>query len=151
MDNIGITFKMDTKAMKQWAGAWKLFPWEAGKWAAKMVNDMAFQFQNDFFEVIKNQYTIRDPAFIKRTIKVEKARPRSRFEDIAAVIGMWQGKTGKTFSGYEEEITGQEPTVSKPKRRVITSAGRVGGTMKGKARIRKDGSARRPHTLNHRP
>jgi hypothetical protein len=99
-----------------------------------MTNDMAFQFRDDFFEVIKKQYTIRDPAFIKRTITIKKARPRSRIEDIAAVIGTWQGKTGKTFSGYEEEITGSPGTASEPKRRVILPAGRSGGTMKGKAR-----------------
>jgi hypothetical protein len=36
---------MDARVMEQWAAAWKQFPWEAGKWAAKMVNDMAFEYR----------------------------------------------------------------------------------------------------------
>jgi hypothetical protein len=128
-----LTFKMDTSAMKQWAEAWKQFPWESGKYVAKMVNNMCFQFRDDFFKVKAAKYTIRDQAFIKRTITIEKARPRSHMADIVAVIGTWQGKTGKTFSGYEEELTGREPTDSKPKRRVILPAGRKGKTMAGKA------------------
>jgi hypothetical protein len=134
MDDIGLTITMDTRVMKQWAAAWRQVPWEAGKWAAKMVNDMCFQFRDDFYKVIADKYVIRDEAFIKRAITIEKARPRSRMEDIAAVIGTWQGKTGKTFSGFEEEITGSASSVSPPKRRVILPAGRMGGTMKGKAR-----------------
>jgi hypothetical protein len=34
---------MDISAMLQWLAAWKTFPREAGKFAAKMVNDMAFE------------------------------------------------------------------------------------------------------------
>jgi hypothetical protein len=134
MDNLGVTFQMDTSVMRQWAEAWKKHAYESGKWAARMVNDMCFQFRDEFPKVLAEKYTIRDPAFIKRTIVIEKARPRSRMEDIVAVIGTWQGRTGKTFSGFEEEITGQEPTESKPHRRVVLPAGRAGGTMAGKAR-----------------
>jgi hypothetical protein len=86
---------------------WRENSGETGKWAAKMVNDMAFEFKDRFPEVLASRYTIRDKGFIGKTIKVDKARPRSRMEDIAAVIGTWQGKTGKTFSGFEEEITGR--------------------------------------------
>ncbi|MDR2050056.1 MAG: hypothetical protein LBP69_11455 [Treponema sp.] len=57
----GVTFKIDTRAMEQWAQAWKLFPYEAGKWTAKMVNDTAFQFRDDFFKVIKDKYTGPSP------------------------------------------------------------------------------------------
>jgi hypothetical protein len=129
-----IQFSADTRSLEQWAKAWKEFPRQSGKWAAKMVNDMAFQFRDEFPKVLASKYTIRDQAFIKRTITIEKARPRTRMEDIAAIIGTWQGKTGKTFSGFEEELTGAEPTASEPKRRVILPAGRMGGVMGGKAR-----------------
>jgi hypothetical protein len=129
-----ISFKMNTQAMKQWAEAWKKTKWASGKWTAKMVNDMAFQFRDEFPKVIAAKYTIRDPAFIRRTIFIEKARPRSRMEDIVAVIGTWQGKTGKRFSGFKEELTGTMPTESRPKRTVILPAGRIGNTMQGKAR-----------------
>jgi hypothetical protein len=128
-----VTFKIDPQAMERWAQAWKRFPYEAGKWTAKMVNDMAFRFRDDFFAVIAARYTIRDEEFIRRTVVVEKARPRSRLEDISATIGTWQGRTGKTFSGYEEEITGHVAGESAPKRRVILPKGREGWTMKGKA------------------
>jgi hypothetical protein len=40
-----IKFKMDTRALLQWLVAWKQVSREAGKWAAKMVNDMAFEFK----------------------------------------------------------------------------------------------------------
>jgi hypothetical protein len=98
-----------------------------------MVNDMAFEFRERFPEVLASRYTIRDPGFIGKTVKVDKARPRSHIEDIAAVIGTWQGKTGKTFSGYEEEITGRTASESAPKRRVILPAARAGKKMSGKA------------------
>jgi hypothetical protein len=62
-----IQFKMDISAMRQWLAAWKEFPREAGKWAAKFINDEAFEF---------------------------KARPRSNMSDIVAAVGAWYG-TGR--------------------------------------------------------
>jgi hypothetical protein len=132
-----IKFEMDISAMRQWLAAWKQFPREAGKWTAKMVNDMAFEFRAEFPGVLKSRYTIRDPGFIAKTVKIDKARPRSHMADIAASVGTWYG-TGRggvsgRFSGFEEEITGSPSTVSRPKHRVITSAGRMGKTMAGKS------------------
>jgi hypothetical protein len=137
-----LTFKMDISAMQQWLKAWQQFPRESGKFVAKMVNDMAFEFKDRFPEVIRSRYTIRDEGFIKKTIKVEKARPRSHMADIVAIVGTWYGSSAENgtggasrrFSGFEEELTGSPSTVARPHHRVITSNGRIGKTMAGKAR-----------------
>jgi hypothetical protein len=137
-----IKFKMDISDMLQWAEAWKRFPREAGKWAAKMINDMAFDAKARFPEIIASQYTVRNPGFIRGTFQIEKARPRSHMADIVATAGTtWHGSTGDTgfggstirFSGFEEELTGSPSTVARPHWRVITSAGRKGRTMAGLA------------------
>jgi pheromone shutdown protein TraB len=52
-----------------------------------MVNDMVFEFRERFPEVMTSRYTIRDLRFISKTIKVDKARPRSHMTDIVAVVG----------------------------------------------------------------
>jgi hypothetical protein len=73
-----VKFEMDTRAMDRFFAARKKFPRQSGKWAAKMVNDMAFQFKEEFPKIIRTRYTVRDPKFIERIIRVEKARPRSK-------------------------------------------------------------------------
>jgi hypothetical protein len=136
-----IKFEMDTRAMRQWLQAWKEFPRQSGKWAAKMVNDMAFQFKEEFPKIIGSRYTIRDPKFIERIIRVEKARPRSHMADIIATVYTWHGSTGESgeggssirFSGFEEELTGSPSSVARPHHRVITDAGRKGRVWGGMA------------------
>jgi hypothetical protein len=132
-------FEMDTGAMRQWLQAWKRWPRESGKWAAKMVNDMAFQFREEFLGVIASRYTVRDTAFIKKIIRVEKARPRSHMADIVATVYTWHGTSGESgeggssirFSGFEEELTGSPSTAARPHHRVITDAGRRGRVWTG--------------------
>jgi hypothetical protein len=127
--------------MQQWLTAWRTFPYEAGKWTARYINDMLFKFRDEYFKVIESRYTIRDRAFIRRTIKIDKARPRSHMADIIGLIGTWYGASAESgeggssirFSGFEEEITGRVSAVSRPHHRVILPAGRMGGTMAGKA------------------
>ncbi|MDR0583790.1 MAG: hypothetical protein LBG57_05490 [Treponema sp.] len=142
-----VTFQMDLSEMRKWLAAWRAFPYEAGKWTAKYVNDMAFKFQDEYLRIIAGRYTIRDPAFLKRTIKIDKAKPRSHMADIVALVGTWYGTSADAgdggssirFSGFEEEITGKPSAVARPKRRVITPAGREGrnwrGTGEGWARM----------------
>jgi hypothetical protein len=140
-DMEAIKIEMDTSAIRQWLAAWKQFPREAGKWAAKLVNDEAFEFKARFPEVIRSRYTIRDLAFIMRIIRIEKARPRSHMPDIVAAVGTWYGSTGESgfggssirFSGFEEELTRRPSAVARPHHRVITDAGRVGRAWTGKA------------------
>ncbi|MDR2433277.1 MAG: hypothetical protein LBD47_01750 [Treponema sp.] len=146
--NLRFTISIDTKAMEQWAEAWKLFPFEAGKWAAKMVNDQAFKFRNEVQNAIASRYTIRNDKFISNAIIIQKAKPRSRMEDIIAIVGTsygtsgnaqsesgqgWGGDGGNSirFSGFTEELTGVPSTIARPKYRVILPAGRKGGTMAG--------------------
>jgi hypothetical protein len=140
-DMEAVTFKLDITAMQQWLAAWKLWPHESGKWTSRMVNDMAFEFKARFPEVIASRYTIRDRAFIKKTIKIDKARPRSHMADIVATVGTWYGSSGgnssggasRRFSGFTEELTGSPSTIAQPHHRVILPAGRKGKTMAGKA------------------
>jgi hypothetical protein len=155
-----IRFEMDIKAMQQWLRAWKMFPRQSGKWAAQMVNDMAFQFKADFPGVIASRYTVRDPAFIRKIIRVEKARPRSRMADIAASVYTWHGSTGESgeggssvrFSGFEEELTGSPSEVARPHHRVITDAGRKGrvwtGIGEGWARMHRGNQQRIPSIID---
>jgi hypothetical protein len=141
MDNLGITFEMDTSSMRQWMEAWKKFPRQSGKWAARMVNDMGFDFKAAFPDVIASHYTVRDRGFLEKIIRIEKARPRSHMMDIAATVYTWHGQSGESgegdssirFSGFEEELIGSPSTIARPHHRVITDAGRKGRTMAGKA------------------
>jgi hypothetical protein len=114
-----IQFSVDTKSMKQWAKAWKEFPRQSGKWAAKFVNDEALQFKADFPDVIAHHYILRNRKFIGSTIKVSLARPRSHMEDIVAVVGTVKKPR---FSGFTEEVGGKEPQ----RTRAFTLAGRGG-------------------------
>jgi hypothetical protein len=130
---------MDASVMLQWLKTWQQFRRESGKMAARMINDMAFEFKNRFPEVIASRYTIRDPGFIKKTIMIKKARPRSHMPSIVATAGTWYGSSGINgtggasirFSGFEEEITGFHSTIARPRHRVITDLGRKGRTSKG--------------------
>ncbi|MDR0759171.1 MAG: hypothetical protein LBF74_03565 [Treponema sp.] len=141
-ENLRFTISTDADA---WGEAWKLFPWEAGKWAAKMVNDQAFKFRSEVRKAIASRYTIRDERFISNAIVIQKAKPQSRMEDILSIVATnygtsnysqsesgrgWGGDGGVStrFSGFTEELTGVSAT---NKHRVILPAGRKGGTMAG--------------------
>jgi hypothetical protein len=114
-----IQFSADTRSLEQWAKAWKEFPRQSGKWAAKFVNDEALQFKADFPDVMAAHYAVRNKKFIGSTIKVELARPRSRMEDIAASAGTVKKPR---FSGFTEEVGGGGPR----RTRAFTLAGRGG-------------------------
>jgi hypothetical protein len=114
-----ISFKMDDSNIWALKQALKMFPKETGKWAAKMVNDMAFEYKGQFLGVIGSRYKIRNPGFIGGSVKVEKARPRSRLEDIAAEVGT---VSKPRFSGFTEEVGGQDAQ----RTRAFTLAGRGG-------------------------
>jgi hypothetical protein len=109
------------------------------KWAAKMVNDMAFEFRKEFPGILaSHRYKIRDPGFIGKTIKADRAQPSRRMADIAASVGTWygmgnesRGEVSKRFSGFEEEIIGSPSAIARPHRRVITDAGRKGRVWQG--------------------
>ena len=134
-----VAFQMDLSEMRKWLAAWRAFPSEAGKWTAKYLNDMAFKFQEEYLKIIAGRYTIRDPAFLKRTIKIDKAKPRSHIADIVALVGTWYGTSGDAgdggssirFSGFEEELIGRPSSIARPHRRVITDAGRKGRNWRG--------------------
>jgi hypothetical protein len=147
MDDFAI--KMDISDMIQWLNAWKAFPRESGKWAAKMINNMAFEFRSLFPKVLAaHRYIIRDPAFIGNEVKIDRARPHSHMADIFATVGTWHGTShdaafdarsvsagvganSHRFSGFEEEITRSLSTVARPHWRVITNAGRKGRMWQG--------------------
>jgi hypothetical protein len=131
-----IKFEMDTRAIKQWAQAWKKFPEESGKWMAKFVNDEALWFRKEFPKVIRSEYTIRDLKFIENAVRASLARPSSHVEKIAAIAYTWPGRRSKTgrefrFSGFEEELTGRPSAIMAPHKRVITDAGRKGRVWGG--------------------
>jgi hypothetical protein len=128
----GMTFKLDISAMQKWLAAWQRYPKVAGKWASTMLNDMAFEFKNRFPEVIASRYTIRDKKFIKKTIWIDRARPRSHMADIAATVGTWRGEDMHRFSGFTEELTGSPDSWSKHNRTILP-AGRRGGDFGGKS------------------
>jgi hypothetical protein len=133
----GLEFKMDLSEMRNWLTAWKKFPKAAGKQAANMINDMAFEFKKEFSAVISSRYKIRDWGFLDKIVTVEKARPRSHMSDIVARVGTTTIVPGgahhiKNFSGFTEEITGQ-PDHHNPHDRIILPAGRVGKKWEGKA------------------
>jgi hypothetical protein len=126
-----IQFSADTRSLEQWAKAWKEFPKEAGKWAAKFVNDEALQFKADFPDVIARHYILRNKKFIGGSVKVDLARPRSHMEDIVAVVGTVKKPR---FSGFTEEVGGGGPR----RTRAFTLAGRGGfweNESKGWARM----------------
>jgi hypothetical protein len=136
-NNTDLRFEMaiDTGA---WAAAWKKFPIETGKWANKLVNDQAFKFRYEVYKAIKSHYVVRSWRFVNNAVLIQKARPRSRMEDIFAIVGTGYGeggadeKTGKPrFSGSSEELTGSPSTEARPKTRVITDAGRRGRVWQG--------------------
>jgi hypothetical protein len=121
-----------------WDEAWKKFPFQAGKWANKYINDLAFKFRYEVYKAIRSRYTVRSERFINNAVVIKKARPRSRMEDIFAIVGTAYGTAGSnsetgrpTFSGFSEELTGLPSTVSRPKDRVITDAGRKGHVWSG--------------------
>jgi hypothetical protein len=133
----GIRFelKIDTRAMKQWALAWKKFARQSGKWAQKFINDEAFKFRFEVYKAIQSNYVVRDRRFVNNAVIILKARLRTRMEDIRAVVATAYGEGGSSirFSGFEEELTGSPSTVARPHHRVITDAGRKGRTFVGKS------------------
>jgi hypothetical protein len=135
--NLRFELTVDASA---WKEAWEKFPREAGKWASKYINDLAFKFRFEVLRAIESRYTVRDERFVNNAVIIEKSRPRSRMEDIVAIVGTWYGSTGMSagtgkprFSGFSEELTGSPSSVSRPKHRVILPAGRKGHTMAGKS------------------
>jgi hypothetical protein len=108
----------DDRELRDWAAALKRFPRESGKWAAKMINDMAFDMRDSFPSVMNEKYTIRDEGFINSIFYVEKARTRPRPEDIQAHVGTLRRIH---FSGFTEEYGAESK-----KLRVITRWGRKG-------------------------
>jgi hypothetical protein len=123
-----ITF--DDSELRRWAAAWKRFPKESGKWASKMINDMAFYMRDSFPSVMGKHYTIRDDDLINSIFYVEKARPRSLMGNIQAIAGTSldrkNGERIQRFSGFTEELG-----AASKKYRVITRWGRAGLSPKG--------------------
>jgi hypothetical protein len=126
----GLTLRLELDSMIKWLAAWKQYPKVAGKWTSTMINDMAFEFKNRFPEVIASRYTVRNKNFIKKTIWIDRARPRSHMADIVATVGTWRGEDMHRFSGFTEELTG-DPDLWSKHDRTILPAGRRGGTMAG--------------------
>jgi hypothetical protein len=142
----GLTLRIGLDSMIKWYAAWNQYPKVAGKWAAKMMNDIAFCFRARFPEVIASQYTVRNKNFIKNAIRINLAKPGRRISDIKVVFGTWlgtaldsnfdnnngisRGEGSIRFSGFSEELTGKRG-VARPHWRTILPAGRKGGTMAG--------------------
>ncbi|GHU93793.1 hypothetical protein FACS189479_05710 [Spirochaetia bacterium] len=139
-------FSMDTKAVDLFVNSLKEYPKTMKKYAYRYVNDSAFEYKKQAFDVIESTYTIRDPRFIRDlAFQVEKAATVSSIDQIVARAGTpdetW-GKRYKGFTGWYEAIAGTNPPGTRPRNRVITAAGR-GGSIYNKAeswaRYRRDG------------
>ncbi|GHV82128.1 hypothetical protein AGMMS49991_06860 [Spirochaetia bacterium] len=129
-------FSMDTKAVDLFVNSLKEYPKQMKKYAYRLVNDQAFEFKHQGFDVIESTYTIRDPHFVRNlAFQVEKAATVSSIDQIVARAGTpdetW-GKRYKGFTGFYEAIAGTNPPGTRPRNRVITAAGR-GGSIYNKA------------------
>lgn len=128
-----ITFKMDDKALRQWAAALEQFPKEARRQMARMLNDMAFAYKNLATPIINKHMTVRKKSFVSSSFRVQKANPHdspSRMQALAGSIAR------DRFSGWAEQ-EGGAPTGNRHTRAFKKKArgGSMGKMPKQKARL----------------
>jgi hypothetical protein len=127
----GLEFKMDLSEVEKMLKAFvKTYPVEMQRTKNKLLNDMAFAFKEIAPEVIAQLKTVRNEAFVKKQIQVEKAagnKPEAR----AGSVAIEQSSSQGAFSGWSEDY-GEKPKG----RRVFRSIGKNarGGSMQSKAK-----------------
>ena len=111
-------FQLDKRELNQLLKFYKSAPRKFLPAAAGMLNTFAFGVREQAVKQINDKFTVRNPAFVKSSIKVEKTR-------IVPLQNM-ESKTGSIsrprFSGWIEQETGQQTK----RKRVQTLAARQG-------------------------
>jgi hypothetical protein len=110
-----IRFSVDTKQRNTLL---KVFPQEIRRARNRMLNDMAFSFKEIAPVVIAKMKTVRNEAFVKRQIQVEKATD-SRPEAVVGSVSIENSSSQGAFSGWAEDY-GEKPK----ERRAFRSIGK---------------------------
>ena len=121
----------DLKAFEKWA---KSRPIEFGRAAAGVVNSMAFDGRKAAIDILTKGTITRNKGFVKASIRVDKARPRTDLSKIVATVGSIDLSRAGRSTGFEELERGTQAKND----RVPTMAARTGGsvTKQVKRRVR---------------
>ena len=119
----------DLKALEKWA---KSRPIEFGRAAAGVVNSLAFDGRKAAIDILTKGTTTRNKGFVKSSIRVTKARPRTDLSKIISTVGSVDLSKAGRSTGFEELERG---TQSKNDR-VPTLASRTSGAKSKQVRRR---------------
>lgn len=121
----------DLKALEKWA---KTRPVEFGRAAAGVVNHLAFDGREAAIDILMKGTTTRNKNFVKASIRVGKARPRTDISKIESTVGSVDLSKAGRSTGFEELERGTQSDSD----RVPTLASRPGksGAKQVRRRVR---------------
>jgi len=124
----------------------KEYPKDIRFGTASVLTALAFKTRDLNIKEINTQLTVRNEGFVKRMLKVEKAKPSHNMMSQMAIAGSLKSKN---FSGWIEQETGK---TSKKKTAATLAArgGNRGSTIKGKYRFKKENKFYKPSEFTGR-
>jgi hypothetical protein len=117
-------FQLDKRELDQLLKFYKQAPRKFLPAAAGMLNTFAFGVREQAIREINDKLTVRNPAFVKSSLRVEKTRivPLQNMESKTGSIQRGTPGKGTFFSGWIEQETGQQTK----RKRVQTLSARQG-------------------------
>lgn len=112
--------KRDLKKLEQF---FKKAPRQFQHASAGMLNVMAFNTREKAVQIIEKHMTIRDPRFLSRSLRVDKAKGSQPLKNQFSVVG---SVARDRFSGWQEQETGKKTE----RKRVAFTVARAGSKAK---------------------
>ena len=107
----GFKFTLDTTDLQRLRAAFRMYPQETQKAAARLLGDMAWELRQAIPKVIDSRYTIRDKKIMEAkapfffSTRPKAGTPIGEQEATAGTTRIESGSAG-LFTGWEEEIYG---------------------------------------------